>query len=408
MAEGFPSRKRRLHLERHCAQNQTTKSCASPPAPPTHQEGQLPVTGAQQGDVPLLTSDASRAELEPRVLHHRTKTAVGQAALTVPATLLLGPLLDRIRELQPAGAEVPLAATTQSDCSSNPTPASLPRLSYHLRLITRSHPSTGSVTGPGRPPGLTLGTWCSYAVLRPTHVWQTRAHPALHLRARPRGRESAASPFRRWEGRARDAQASGSPHHRGADPCSRPLAAHPGTRKDEHPSRVFVSRWERRLQGPRVGVGGEALRAPPLLARSVTWPAAPAAPAGRSRDSRAVALAAAAAGRRGGGAAGGGGAWGTPRDWPKEGGGCSRRPGRATWPPGHASAASRAPEPELGREGRAKIGECSLRDLRPGGGGGSRNCTRRPQLPPEQAYGTTVRLGPQARGIPERGAAPPG
>ncbi|CAN0492102.1 unnamed protein product [Rangifer tarandus platyrhynchus] len=138
MAEGFPSRKRRLHLERHCAQNQTTKSCASPPAPPTHQEGQLPVTGAQQGDVPLLTSDASRAELEPRVLHHRTKTAVGQAALTVPATLLLGPLLDRIRELQPAGAEVPLAATTQSDCSSNPTPASLPRLSYHLRLNSAS------------------------------------------------------------------------------------------------------------------------------------------------------------------------------------------------------------------------------------------------------------------------------
>ena len=101
--------KRRLHLERHCA---------SPPAPPTHQEGQIPVTGTQQGDVPLLTSDASCALPQNRNCRGPGSTQ------TVPATLLLGPLLDRIRELQPAGADVPLAATTPSNCSSNPTPAS--------------------------------------------------------------------------------------------------------------------------------------------------------------------------------------------------------------------------------------------------------------------------------------------
>ena len=133
------------------------------------------------------------------------------------------------------------------------------------RLITRSHRFTGSVTGPGRPPGLTLGTWCSCSVFRPTRVQQTRAHPSLDLRARPRGRESAASPFRRWGGRARDAQASGSHHHRGADPCSRPPATRPVTRNDEHPSGFHVPAGAApALQGPRGTPGRGAVRpAPP-------------------------------------------------------------------------------------------------------------------------------------------------
>lgn len=120
------------------------------------------------------------------------------------------------------------------------------------RLITRSHRFTGSVTGPGRPLRLTLGTWCSCSVFSPTRVQQTRAHPSLDLRARPRGRESAASPFRRWGGRARDAQASGSHHHRGADPCSRPPATRPVTRNDKHPSGFRVPAGAApALQGPR-------------------------------------------------------------------------------------------------------------------------------------------------------------
>lgn len=248
-------------------------------------------------------------------------------------------------------------------------------------------------------------------MFRPTRVPQTRAHPSLDSRARPRGTESAASPFRCWGGRARDAQASGSHHCRGADPCSRPPAARPGTRKDEHPSRVFVSRRERRQPGRDPGgppVRG--LRAPPLLARSITWPAAPP----RAGHVTAALLPWQRLRLGGGGAgqpagAGPGGPRGTGGR--REGAALGARAG----PPGHASAASRAPEPESGREGRAKIGECSLRVSGEGGGisapagdGGDRNCTRRPQLLPRQAYGTTVRLGPQARGIPGRGAEPPG
>lgn len=100
------------------------------------------------------------------------------------------------------------------------------------------------------------------------------------------------------------------------------------------------------------GGGWGVVRAPPLLARSVTWPAAP--PAGRSRDSRAVALA--AAGRRGAGlpaGAGPGGPRGTGR----------RREGAAlgapAGPPGHRAT----PVPPAARPSRSWAGRAEQRSV---------------------------------------------
>lgn len=44
------TRKRRLHLEQHCAQNQMTKSCASPPHTPPHTKDRFQPQEPSRGD----------------------------------------------------------------------------------------------------------------------------------------------------------------------------------------------------------------------------------------------------------------------------------------------------------------------------------------------------------------------
>lgn len=109
------ARKGRLHLEQHCAQNQMTKSCASPPpATPrrtnsSHRNpvGEIPWCDrtqsptAHQSRLPDQNWSLVSFTTKPNCCGPRTPSR--QSALrVVQATQLLRRLLDQIRELQPA------------------------------------------------------------------------------------------------------------------------------------------------------------------------------------------------------------------------------------------------------------------------------------------------------------------
>ena len=147
------TRKRRLHLEQHCAQNQMTKSCASPPHTPPHTKDRFQPQEPSRGDA-LVWSHAEshcslvtspRPEPEPWVLHHRTETAVGQGRRvgsqhSEPSQRhsCSDCCWTGSESRSRPGADVPLGATAQSDCASNPTPGRMPRLDSHWKGHT--HP----------------------------------------------------------------------------------------------------------------------------------------------------------------------------------------------------------------------------------------------------------------------------
>ena len=153
VAEGFLNPEEKAPLRAALCSKPDDQVLCFPPQTPPHTKDRFQPQEPSRGDA-LVWSHAEshcslvtspRPELEPRVLHHRTETAVGQGRRvgsqhSEPSQRhsCSDCCWTGSESRSRPGADVPLGATAQSDCTSNPTPGRMPRLDCHWKGHT--HP----------------------------------------------------------------------------------------------------------------------------------------------------------------------------------------------------------------------------------------------------------------------------